>query len=124
MTEMNRSIKWLESQGWDVDIVERHMPHAYITKDLFHMWDLVAIRSDSPPNARRSSHNEGQCQRTSQKDQSEPTFEGLVSGRTAGRGPRLEREGEGWAAEGLDFARSVSKALTIGEQQSLSDRFL
>jgi hypothetical protein len=31
-----------------VDIVERHIPHANITMDLFHMWDLVAIRSDSP----------------------------------------------------------------------------
>lgn len=48
MTEQNRSKKWLKSQGWKVDDTERWIPHVNIRKDLFGMFDLECIRSDSP----------------------------------------------------------------------------
>lgn len=39
----NASRKFLESDGWTVDNCDRWIPHTFITKDLFGMFDLIAI---------------------------------------------------------------------------------
>ncbi len=39
----NASMKALEADGWIVDKCERRIPHCFITKDLFGMFDLMAM---------------------------------------------------------------------------------
>lgn len=35
----------LESLGWTVGVVEQTIPHTFIKRDLFGMFDLIAIKS-------------------------------------------------------------------------------
>lgn len=44
MTLLTRSINLLRKSGWVVEIVEKWNAHAKVRKDLFGMFDLVAIR--------------------------------------------------------------------------------
>ena len=39
----NHARKRLESEGWTVDRCDRTIPHCFITKDLFGMFDLLAV---------------------------------------------------------------------------------
>lgn len=47
MTPAARSIRLLEAEGFAVDTVERWIPGAGIRRDLFGMFDLLAIRDSS-----------------------------------------------------------------------------
>lgn len=47
-TPCARTIKLLRDEGFQVDVVERRIPRCFISKDLFGMFDLVAVRSDLP----------------------------------------------------------------------------
>lgn len=44
MTPSARSVKTLREEGWLVDVVERWIPKINIRKDLFGMFDLLAVR--------------------------------------------------------------------------------
>jgi len=43
-TLTQQSKEYLERQGYTVDIVERQIPHSFIKKDLFGMFDLIALK--------------------------------------------------------------------------------
>ena len=47
MTPSARSVRLLKAQGYAVDTVERWIPGARIRRDLFGMFDLLAIRDSS-----------------------------------------------------------------------------
>jgi len=40
---MNASRKLLEADGWTVAVVEHHIPHTFIKRDLFGFADLLAV---------------------------------------------------------------------------------
>ncbi len=42
----NESKKHLEADGWVVEVVERWIPHCFITKDCFRFADLLAMHPD------------------------------------------------------------------------------
>lgn len=44
MTLTNRSKKLLEGEGYMVDVVERWIPNTMIRKDLFGIFDLLAVK--------------------------------------------------------------------------------
>lgn len=41
-----KSLKLLRDDGWQVEIVEKTIPHCFIKKDLFGFIDLLAIKDD------------------------------------------------------------------------------
>lgn len=43
----SRSKALLEERGYMVDVVERWIPGANIRRDLFHLWDLLAIHRET-----------------------------------------------------------------------------
>ena len=45
ITPTTRSIEWLQAYGWTVDVVERRVPHAFITHDAFGFGDLLCFKS-------------------------------------------------------------------------------
>ncbi|MGC8519278.1 MAG: hypothetical protein ACP5P4_12245 [Steroidobacteraceae bacterium] len=45
MTPSARSVRLLEAEGFTVDTVERWIPGARIRRDLFGMFDLIAVRN-------------------------------------------------------------------------------
>lgn len=46
MTPTARSLAYLRDAGWAVDIVERFVGPARVRKDLFGMFDLLAVRGN------------------------------------------------------------------------------
>ena len=44
MSPTERTLRWLRKQGFVADVVERRLPHAFITKDLFGCIDIVALK--------------------------------------------------------------------------------
>ena len=50
MTPTARSLAWLRGEDWLADIVERRIPRTIITKDLYGIGDIIAIRSDKAPH--------------------------------------------------------------------------
>lgn len=43
MTPTARSLEQCRKNGWLADVVERRIPHSFITKDLFGFLDIVAL---------------------------------------------------------------------------------
>jgi hypothetical protein len=39
-----RSIEYLRKSGWMVDVVEKWIPGANIRRDLFGLWDILAVQ--------------------------------------------------------------------------------
>jgi hypothetical protein len=46
MSPTQRSLKHLRDQGYVAEVVEKRLPHCYITKDLFGFIDILAIRGE------------------------------------------------------------------------------
>lgn len=44
MTPSARTLRKLEADGWTADIVERRIPRTRITKDLFGIGDILAVK--------------------------------------------------------------------------------
>ena len=47
MSPTERTLRWLRKQGYTADVVERRLPHSFVTKDLFGCLDIVAIKAGS-----------------------------------------------------------------------------
>ena len=47
MSPTQESLKYLRNDGWTVAIVEKKVPHSFISQDLFGFIDLIAIHPDS-----------------------------------------------------------------------------
>lgn len=47
MSPTERTLRWLRKQGYTADVVERRLPHSFVTKDLFGCLDIVAITAES-----------------------------------------------------------------------------
>jgi hypothetical protein len=47
MSPTGRTLNLLRAEGFEVDVVERRLPHCHIAVDLFGMFDLIAVRSDT-----------------------------------------------------------------------------
>jgi hypothetical protein len=43
-----RTLNLLRAEGFEVDVVERRLPHCCVSVDLFNMFDLIAVRADLP----------------------------------------------------------------------------
>jgi Holliday junction resolvase-like predicted endonuclease len=43
-TPTSRTLKWLRSNGWQAQVVERWNPHAKIRQDLFGCIDIIAVQ--------------------------------------------------------------------------------
>jgi hypothetical protein len=43
-----RTFNLLKAEGFEVAVVERRLPHCHITVDAFGLFDLLALRADSP----------------------------------------------------------------------------
>ena len=43
MTPTARTLAWLRAQGATADVVERRIPHSFVTKDLFGFLDILAL---------------------------------------------------------------------------------
>lgn len=48
MTPTERTLRWLRKQGYTCQVVERRIPHTFVTKDLFGCIDIVAIKAGIP----------------------------------------------------------------------------
>lgn len=47
MTPTARALAYCRKQGWLAEVVERRLPHCFITHDLFNAFDIVALDHDS-----------------------------------------------------------------------------
>lgn len=69
LTPTARSVKFLADAGWTVDLCERRIPGTNISKDLFGIADLVALRGrdvmlvqvTSSTNVAHRVHKIAQC---------------------------------------------------------------
>jgi len=43
-TTTMRTLEVLRRDGWTVDVVERWLPHTFTRRDLFGMFDIIAVR--------------------------------------------------------------------------------
>ena len=46
MSPNNLTVRALEADGWVVDLVERQIPGTFLKKDLFGMFDVLAVRAE------------------------------------------------------------------------------
>ena len=44
MRPTERTLKWLRKMGYTCEVVEKRLPRSFITKDLFGVLDIVAIK--------------------------------------------------------------------------------
>ena len=45
MTPTARTLRLLRQRGWSAEVVERHIPHTFITRDLWGFADVLAMRA-------------------------------------------------------------------------------
>ena len=44
MRPIERTLRWLRTLRYTAEVVERRLPHSFVTKDLFGCLDIVAIK--------------------------------------------------------------------------------